>query len=73
MAWVLKAMLLLIYAQKEPGYPLYKRLGGTQGWYGQVWRSLAPHQDLNPEHHPGLTNHYTDYAILALSYPSKVI
>jgi len=47
------------------------------GWApGLVWTGVeisCPHWDLNPEHHPGLTNHYTDYAILALSYPSKVI
>ena len=42
MEWVLNAMPLLIYAQKEPGYPLYKRLGGPQGWSGQMLRSLAP-------------------------------
>jgi len=51
---------------------LYNRLGGPQGWSGQVWRSPAPTRiwTLNL---PGLTNHYTVYAILALSYPSKVI
>jgi len=60
-------------------YPETARVHIVQeaGWApGLVWTGVeisCSHQDLNPEHHPGLTNHYTDYAILAFSLPSKVI
>ena len=48
-------------------YPLYRRLGGPQGWSGQVQEISTP-----PGFHPWtilpVTSHYTDWAIPAHKY-----
>jgi len=49
---------------KDPQYPLYRRLGGPQGWPGRVWKiSLPPGfklQTIQP-----VAIHYTNYTILS--------
>jgi hypothetical protein len=45
-------------------YPLYRRLGGPQGQYGQVWKiSLQP--GLDPRTLQPVASRYTDWAIPA--------
>jgi hypothetical protein len=50
--------------RKYSQYPLYRRLGGPQGWPGRVWKiSLPPGfklQNIQP-----IAIHYTNYAILS--------
>jgi len=43
-------------------YPLYRRLGGTRGRFGQVWK-ISPHRDSIPD----LTVHCE--SLYRLSYP----
>jgi len=40
--WVVITMPLLLGPGKETRYPLYRRLGGTQGWSGRVWKISPP-------------------------------
>jgi hypothetical protein len=45
-------------------YPLYRRLGGPQGWFRQV-RKPSPPPGFDPWTVQPLANHYTDYTIPA--------
>jgi hypothetical protein len=42
---------------------LYSRLGGPQGWSGQVWK-ISPPPGFDPRTIQPVANHYTDYAVL---------
>jgi len=43
-------------------YPLYRRVGGPQGWFGQVQKPSSP-LGFDPWTVQPLANRYTDYAI----------
>jgi hypothetical protein len=45
-------------------YPLYRRLGGPQGWSGRV-RKILPPPGFNPWTVQPVASHYNDWAILA--------
>jgi len=45
-------------------YPLYRRLGGPQGWFGWVQKPSSP-PGFDPRTVQPLAKHYTDYTILA--------
>ena len=49
---------------KETWYPLDRRLGGPQGWSGQLWKISPPPGFDSWTVHP-VVSRYTDYAILA--------
>jgi hypothetical protein len=53
-------------------YPLYKRLGGPQGWSGQM-RKIFPPSGFDPLTVQPIQRCYTDYAILAQTFkcPNK--
>ena len=58
-------------ATLRPGktqYPLYRRLGGPQGWSGQV-RKISPPPGFDPRTVQPVASRYTDYAIPALKIP----
>jgi len=42
-------------------YPLYRRLGGPQGWSGKVWK-ISPPPGFDPRTVQAVASHYTDYA-----------
>jgi len=42
-------------------YPLYRRLGGPQGWSGQVWK-ISPPPGFDPRTVQPVGSRYTDYA-----------
>jgi len=50
--------------RKETWYPLYRRLGGPQGWSGQVWK-ISPPLGFDPWTVQPIEGCYTDCAILA--------
>jgi hypothetical protein len=50
--------------EKETQYPLYRRLGGPEGWPGWVWKTMPP-LGFNPQIVQPVVVHYTDYAIPA--------
>jgi len=41
-------------------YPLYRRLGGTQGQSGQAWK-ISPPPGFDPRTIQPIASHYTDY------------
>jgi hypothetical protein len=45
-------------------YPLYRRLGGPQGWSGRV-RKISPPQGFDPRTVQPVASRYTDWAIPA--------
>jgi len=45
-------------------YPLYRRLGGTHGWSGQV-RKILPPPGFDPQNVQPVTSRYTNCATLA--------
>jgi len=45
-------------------YPLYRRLGGPQGWSGRVWKILHP-PGFSPQTVQPIVSRYTNRAILA--------
>ena len=47
---------------KKNGYPLYRRLGGSQGQSGQV-QKISPPLGFCPWTVQPVASHYTDYAI----------
>ena len=49
---------------RKSRYPLYKRLGGSQSWSGQV-RKISPTPEFNPRPVQSVVTRYTDYAISA--------
>ena len=54
-------------AALSPGktrYPLYRRLGGPQGWSGQV-QKISPPLGFNPCPVQTVASRYTDYTIPA--------
>jgi hypothetical protein len=64
----LKTTLRPLIPEKEIWYPLYKRLGGPQGWSGQV-RNISPTTWFDPRTVQPLASRFTDYNIPA-SQPS---
>jgi len=40
---------------------LYRRLGGPQGWYGQM-RKISTPPEFDPQTVQPVASHYTDYA-----------
>ena len=42
-------------------YPLYRRLGGPQGWSGHVWK-ISPSLGFDPQTIQPVAIRYTDYA-----------
>ena len=48
-------------------YPLYRRVGGPQGWSGQV-RKISPPPGFDSQTFQPVASRCTDYAILALDY-----
>jgi len=52
---------------KETQYPLYRRLGGPQGW--SVWvQKISPPPGFIPQTVQPVVSCYTDYAILACTH-----
>ena len=45
-------------------YPLYRRLGGPQGWSWRVWK-ISPPPGFNPRIVHPVASRYTDWAISA--------
>ena len=45
-------------------YPLYRRLGGPQGWSGRV-QKISPPPGFDLRTVQPVASHYTDYTILA--------
>jgi hypothetical protein len=48
--------------RKETRYPLYRRLGGPQGWSGRL-RKILPPLGFDPRTIQPVVSRYTDYAI----------
>jgi hypothetical protein len=46
-------------------YPLYRRLGGPQGW-SEWMQKISPPPEFNPQTVQPVASRYTDCAILAL-------
>ena len=44
-------------------HPLYRRLGGSQGRFGQAWK-ISPPPGFDPQTVQPVVSRYTDYAIL---------
>jgi hypothetical protein len=52
--------------------PFYRGLGGSQGWFGRMWKILPSHRDSIP----GPSSRYTDCAIPAYKIseiPGKIL
>jgi len=64
MGWMVNATLRPLYLRKKTQYPLYRRLGGIQGWSGQV-RKISPPPVFDPRTIQPLASRYTDYTIPA--------
>jgi hypothetical protein len=64
MGWVVNATAPMLYPGKETRYPLYRRLGGSQGRSGRV-RKISPTPRFDPRTVQPVANRYTDWAILA--------
>ena len=47
-------------------YPLYRRMGGLQGWYGRV-RKISSPPGLDPRSVQPVASRYTDRAMVATS------
>jgi hypothetical protein len=47
---------------RKTRYPLYKRLGGPQSWYGQV-QKISPPPRFDPRTVQPVAIRYTDYAL----------
>jgi hypothetical protein len=58
--WEFNTTPQLIY----PRNAWYRRLGGPQGQYSQVWKSSSP-LGLDPQTVQPVVRHYTDYTISA--------
>ena len=52
-------------------YPLYRRLGGTQGRYGMVWK-ISPPPGFDPWTVQPVASRYTDWAMAALCSPANL-
>jgi hypothetical protein len=50
--------------RKQTWYPLFRRLGGSQGQSGHV-RKISPPPGLDPQTARLIASRYTDYVILA--------
>jgi len=67
--WGVSVMPQLLFTPPEKTrYPLYSRLGGPQGWSGQV-RKISPAPGFDPRTVQPVASHYTDYA----TWPTNVI
>jgi hypothetical protein len=63
--WVVSTLLWPLYPPGKTRYPLYRRLGGSQGWFVRVWKIL-PLPWFNPRTVQSIVTRYTDWTILAL-------
>ena len=65
--WVVNYTPWLLHPQKEPSYPLKRRLGGHQPWSGRFWarKSLLHLLGFKPQTIQSVASHYTD------CYPSS--
>ena len=50
-----------LFTRGKDGYPLYRRLGGPQGWSGQV-RKISPPPGFDPRTVQPVASRYTDCA-----------
>jgi hypothetical protein len=50
--------------RKETWYPLCRKLGGPNGWSGQVWK-ISPPPGFDPQTIQPLSSRYTNYSIPA--------
>ena len=53
----------LLFTPGKTWYPLYRKLGGPQGWSGQV-RKISLPPGFNPQTVQPVASHSTDYATL---------
>ena len=53
-----------VYPPGKTRYPLYRRLGGPQGWSGRV-RKISPPPGFDPRTVQPVASRYTDWAIAA--------
>jgi len=53
-------------------YPLYRRLGGPQGQFGQV-RKISPPLGFNPQTVQPIASRYTDYATRPTSITNNLV
>jgi hypothetical protein len=53
----------------ETQYPLYRRLGGSQGWSGWA-QKISPPLGFDPRTVQPVASRYTNWALYQLSYPS---
>ena len=64
MEWVVKSRPGRFTPEKDTRYPLYRKLGGPQGQFGQV-RKISPPEESNPLNVQPVASRYTDWAIPA--------
>jgi hypothetical protein len=64
MEWVVNATLRSLYPPGKTRYSLYRRLGGPQGWFGQL-RKISPPPGFDPRTFQPVARRYTDWAIQA--------
>jgi hypothetical protein len=48
--------------RKEIWYPVYRRLGGPQGWSGRMWRKFLVTTGVRTQNRPVLSSRYINYA-----------
>ena len=59
--WGVSATPRPLFTPGKTRYPLYRRLGGPQGWSGQV-RKISPPPGFDPRTVQPVASRYTDYA-----------
>ena len=64
MGWVVSDTPRPFYPGRDTQYPLYRRLGGTQGRYGRV-RKISPPPRFDHRNVQPVASRYTDCAIPA--------
>jgi hypothetical protein len=72
MGWVANATPRPLYPspRKETRYPLYRRLGGSQGRSGRV-RKISPPPGFDPRTVQPVASRYTDWATPAHTYMGR--
>lgn len=66
--WVVSTTLRPLYPWQMPCYPLYTRMGGTQGWSGQA-RNISSKLGLDFRIFPSEVSHdYAIQSVITLSY-----
>jgi hypothetical protein len=59
MGWVINATPRPLYSWEKTHYPLYRKLGGTQGQSGRV-RKISPTPGFDPRTVQPVASRYTD-------------